>query len=139
MIYDLQRIFLEEGVQLPVLYGVDSVHGANYVGGATLFPQQINGAASFNRELVERMGAITAKDTRAVGAPWTFAPILDLATHPAWPRMYETFGEDPYLVSEMGVAIIKGYQGFPADLTNPTKVAACMKVRNSNADQGATW
>ena len=71
---------------VPPLYGIDSVHGANYVRGATLFPHQINAAATFNERLVEQMGAITAKDTRAAGITWNFAPILDVAVQPTWPR-----------------------------------------------------
>jgi hypothetical protein len=112
------------------------------------------------------MGAITAKDTRVVGAQWDFAPIADIATHPAWARVYEvrhggrmglrtrtvrdrhgrecawvrqTFGEDPYLTSEMVSSIIKGMQGFPADLKNPAKVAACMKVRAVRACPSRPW
>ena len=94
---------------------------------ATIFPQQIGAAATFNRELVKTMGAITAKDTRVIGSTWTFSPILDLATEPRWARVYETFGEDPYLVAELGAAIIRGYQGDPINLRDNTKVAACMK------------
>lgn len=144
IITTIQQIFEEEGV-LPVLYGIDSVHGANYIYHATIFPQQINAGASFNRELTEQMGAITAKDTRVVGIPWTFAPILDLATNPRFPRVYESFGEDPYTCGELGAALIKGYQGYPANLSNPTKVAACMKhfigygnPRSGN-DRSTSW
>lgn len=91
------------------------------------------------------MGAVTAKDTRVVGIPWTFSPILDLATAPIWPRVFETFGEDPYLVSELGVAIVQGYQGENNDISDPTKVAACMKhfigYGNSRTgqDQNPSW
>eukprot|EP00475_Leptophrys_vorax_P008301 TRINITY_DN1534_c0_g1_i1.p1 TRINITY_DN1534_c0_g1~~TRINITY_DN1534_c0_g1_i1.p1 ORF type:complete len:765 (-),score=180.80 TRINITY_DN1534_c0_g1_i1:524-2818(-) len=112
---------------IPVLYGLDSVHGANYVNNATIFPQQINAAASFNTKLVTRMGAITAKDTRSANIPWVFGPILGLLMQPSWPRVYETFGEDPHLISEMGSAIIKGLQGYPRKLNSCAKVAATMK------------
>eukprot|EP00736_Rhodelphis_marinus_P008728 Rmarinus@m.26209 len=124
LVADLQEIALDCG-EPPIVYGLDSVHGANYVRGAVIFPQQINAAASMNRELTEAMGRVTAKDTRAAGIPWTFAPILGIATSPSWPRVYETFGEDPFVASEMGVALINGLQGD--DLACDTCVAACMK------------
>ena len=89
MITELQTIFISEGSQIPMLYGMDSVHGAVFVDGATFFPQQIGAGATFNRDLVHQMGAITAKDSRLVGMPWVFAPILDLCTEPRWARVYE--------------------------------------------------
>lgn len=104
---------------IPSLYGIDSVHGANYIYGSTLFPQQINAAATFNPKLVEKQGEITAKDTRASGIEWLFAPILDIAVHPLWPRVFETFGEDPLLASAMGHAIIRGIQGVKEDGKTP--------------------
>ncbi|KAH9167626.1 hypothetical protein AeNC1_018120, partial [Aphanomyces euteiches] len=94
----------------PILYGVDSVHGANYVTKAVMFPQQINAGASFNRDLVQSMGHIAGRDTEAAGIPWIFGPILDVQSAKIWPRVYETFGEDPYLVTEMGHAIVHGLQ-----------------------------
>jgi len=145
MITDLQDVFTTEGSMIPILYGLDSVHGANYVKGAALFPQQINAAASFNRELTTLMGAVTAKDTRIHGIPWTFSPILDLAAMPIWSRVFETFGEDPYLISELGVAIIQGYQGQTNNISDPTKVAACMKHflgygnPRTGQDQNPSW
>eukprot|EP01137_Pigoraptor_chileana_P005602 Opistho-2@48886 len=123
----IQTACTQTGNKIPMVYGLDSVHGANYINGATLFPQQLAAAATFNRKLVEQMGAVTAKDTRAVGIPWAFAPILGIAVQPAWPRVYETFGEDPFLASEMGVAIINGMQGNPTNISDPSKVAACAK------------
>jgi beta-glucosidase len=72
---------------------LDSVHGANYVDGAILFPQQIGLAATFNKTKAYETGRITAKDTRAAGIPWVFTPILDIAVHKLWPRVYETYGE----------------------------------------------
>lgn len=110
VITQIQNTSITKGNKIPMIYGLDSVHGANYIQGSTIFPHQIMAAATFNRSLVQNMGAITAKDTRAVGIPWTFSPILGIATQPLWARVYETFGEDPYLASEMGVAIINGYQ-----------------------------
>jgi beta-glucosidase len=113
--------------QFAPIYGVDSVHGANYVDNATIFPQQINMGATFNRDLAVHFGDITARDTRATGIPWTFTPILDLGMQPTWPRQWETFSEDPYLTAELGKHVIHGIQGFDNDLSNPTKIAACMK------------
>jgi len=113
---------------LPPLYGIDSVHGANYIYGATLFPQQINAAASFNRELVWAMGRVQGKDTKAGGIPWLFAPILGINTQPLWSRSFETFGECPYLAAEMGKAIIRGIQtDSDPDFPGLPPAAACMK------------
>ncbi|ETW00493.1 hypothetical protein H310_07108 [Aphanomyces invadans] len=104
----------------PILYGLDSVHGANYVTHAVMFPQQINAAASFNRDLVTEMGHVTGRDTEAAGIPWIFGPILDVQTSKMWARAYETFGEDPYVVTELGRAIVHGLQ-------DNNTVAACFK------------
>lgn len=127
IVEQIQNMSIAKGSKIPMLYGLDSIHGANYIGNSTLFPQPINGASSFNRDLVQQQGAVTASDTRAVGIHWAFSPILGLAVQPQWPRVFETFGEDPFLVSEMGAAMIKGMQGFPADLSSDLRVAACMK------------
>ncbi len=89
---------------IPVIYGIDSIHGANYVQGATLFPQEIGMAATWNPELMKRGSEIAAMETRAAGIPWSFSPVLDIGRQPLWPRFYETFGEDPYLAKVMGVA-----------------------------------
>ncbi len=80
---------------IPVIYGIDSIHGANYVQGATLFPQEIGMAATWNPELMKRGSEIAAMETRAAGIPWSFSPVLDIGRQPVWPRFYETFGEDP--------------------------------------------
>ena len=110
---------------IPVIYGIDAIHGANYTLGATIFPQNIAMAATGNAELMQKVGEITAYEVRASGMPWNFNPVLDLARQPFWPRFFETFGEDPYVASVMGAAYIKGLQGD--DISNPVKVAACMK------------
>jgi beta-glucosidase len=115
----------ETRLGIPILYGIDSVHGANYVRGATLFPQNIAMAATGNVELIKRVGEITANETRAAGIPWNFSPVLGLARQPMWPRVFETFGEDAYVASVMGAAYIDGLQGD--DLSRSDKVAACMK------------
>lgn len=112
-------------LQIPVLYGVDAIHGATYTDGATFFPQQIAQAASWNRQVPFNGAKVTAYELGACNIPWNFSPVLDLGCDPRWPRIWETFGEDPYLVSEMGVQVIKGYQGD--DLKDPTTVAACLK------------
>ena len=110
---------------IPVIYGIDSIHGANYVLGATLFPQEIGMAATFNPELMKRAAEITAAETRAAGIPWSFSPVLDLGRNPVWPRFWETFGEDPYLASVMGVAFVRGLEG--SDPASQTAVASSLK------------
>lgn len=116
----IQEITMEENNGHPILYGLDSVHGANYVTGAIIFPQQINAGASFNPDLAFEMGRITARDTLAAGIPWVFGPILDISQNPLWSRTYETFGEDPYMVTVMGESVIRGLQ-------SNNQTAACMK------------
>ncbi len=127
----------------PVLYGVDAIHGANYVIGGTLFPQEIGLAATWNPALAEEMGKITAYETRASGVPWNFSPVLDLGRQPLWSRYFETLGEDPYLVSKMGDGLVKGYQGKSLD--DPYTVLSCMKhfvgysYPNSGRDRTPAW
>lgn len=127
----------------PLVFGLDSVHGAIYVEGATVFPHQINCAATFNVEATQEMGRITAKDTKAAGISWVFAPILGIAVQPAWSRVMETFGEDPHLASAMGAAIITGMQGGEdgvagGDLSSPQAAAACAKhfIAYSDSEDG---
>jgi beta-glucosidase len=96
---------------IPVIYGIDSIHGANYVQGAAIFPQEIGMAATWNPELMKRGSEIAAMETRAAGIPWSFSPVLDIGRQPLWPRFYETFGEDPYLAKVMGVAFVRGLEG----------------------------
>ena len=115
----------ETRLGIPIIYGIDTIHGANYVLGATIFPQNIAMAATGNVALMEKIGEITALETRAAGIPWNFDPVLDLARQPMWPRVFETFGEDPYIASTMGAAYIQGQQGD--DISSPVKVAVCMK------------
>ncbi len=110
---------------IPVIYGIDSIHGANYVQGATLFPQEIGMAATWNPELMKRAAEITAIETRAAGIPWSFSPVLDLGRNPLWPRFWETFGEDPYLAKVMGVAFVRGLEG--ADVASDDRVASSLK------------
>jgi beta-glucosidase len=112
-------------LKIPVLYGLDTIHGANYVQDATLFPQPLGMAATWNPQLVLEGSRIAAAETRAAGIPWTFSPVLDIGRQPLWPRLYETYGEDPYLASVMGAATIRGYQG--ADPSADTQVGATLK------------
>jgi len=112
-------------LNIPVIYGVDAVHGHNYMRGATIFPQNIAMAATWNRELVRRANEITAIEMRASGIPWNFSPVLDIGRQPLWSRFFETFGEDVFLVSEMGLAVVDGLQG--AEVGRPNRVAACGK------------
>ncbi|HEV8202784.1 MAG TPA: glycoside hydrolase family 3 N-terminal domain-containing protein, partial [Pyrinomonadaceae bacterium] len=110
---------------IPMIYGIDSIHGANYVRGATLFPQEIGMAATFNPELMKRAAEIAAIETRAAAIPWSFSPVLDLGRNPLWPRFWETFGEDPYLAKVMGVAFVRGLEG--SDVSADTHVASSLK------------
>jgi len=110
---------------IPVIYGIDSIHGATYLRGSTLFPQEIGMAATWNPELMKRGSEIAAMETRAAGIPWSFSPVLDIGRQPLWPRFYETFGEDPYLAKVMGVAFVRGLEG--SDVSAPDHVAASLK------------
>src|SRR5918994_861460 len=112
-------------LKIPVIYGIDSIHGANYVRGATLFPQEIGMAASWNPALMQRATEITAMETRAAAIPWSFSPVLDLGRQPLWPRFWETFGEDPYLAKVMGVAFVRGMEG--TNVADDKNVAASLK------------
>jgi len=121
----IQQMAATDRLKIPVIYGIDAMHGMNYVQGSTLFPAEIGMAATFNPELTYREAEITAYETRASYIPWDFSPVLDLGRNPLWPRIYETFGEDPYLAKTLGASVIKGYQG--SDVSNEYKVASCMK------------
>jgi beta-glucosidase len=110
---------------IPVIYGIDAIHGATYTKGSTLFPQALAVASTFNKNIAERIGEITAIETRASGIPWNFYPVMDLGRQPLWPRLWETFGEDVYLAQQLGMAYIKGAQGN--DVSHPDKLATCLK------------
>ncbi|EGZ24770.1 family 3 glycoside hydrolase [Phytophthora sojae] len=116
----IQNITMEENGGHPMIFGLDSVHGAALVSGAVKFGQEINGAASFNPDLVYAMGQFTARNTLAAGIPWSFVPILDKSSNPLWARTYETFGEDPYTISVMADAVVRGMQSVNGS-------AACLK------------
>ena len=125
LIRAIQESAAQTRLKIPVLYGLDTIHGANYVAGATLFPQPLGMAATWNPQLMLEGSRVAAAETRAAGVPWNFSPVLDIGRQPLWPRLFETFGEDPHLVSVMGAAAIRGYQGN--DLSSPQSVAATMK------------
>ena len=110
---------------IPVVYATDAVHGAHYTAGSTIFPHQITMAASWNPERVEKMAEITAYELRASNSPWNFAPVIDISWQAQWGRIYETFGEDPYLTSVMGSAFVSSAQGD--DIADPEKTAVCLK------------
>lgn len=126
LISNMQKVTLEKTRhKIPFLYCIDAVHGANYINGATLFPHNIGLAATWNPELVTECASVTAAQTRAAGIRYNFAPVLDVGRNQQWSRMGETFGEDTYLVTQMGSAAIQGFEGD--NVGDPSKVAACMK------------
>ena len=125
-IQELNRITFE-ATGTPTLYGLDHIHGTSYVLGGTLFPQEINIAASFNRDHAYNMGLVTAYESRAANVPWTFSPTMDLGRNPEWPRMWESFGEDTYVNAQMAVAEIRGMQGEDPNHVGPYHIAACAK------------
>src|SRR5271163_4964253 len=127
--HEIQRAIQAEAkttrLQIPVLYGIDSIHGTTYVEGGTLFPQPLAMAATWNPELMLRGSQISAAETRKAGMPWSFSPVLDVGRQPLWPRLYETFGEDTYLATVMGVATVRGYEGD--DISSPVHVSSSLK------------
>lgn len=123
---DIHAPYLKKEQNIPILYGIDAIHGVNYTVGGTLFPQEIGLAATWNPELARQMGEVTAYECRASGIPWNFSPVLDLGRQPLWSRHFETLGEDPVLGSQMGVALVEGYQGKSAQV-DAYHAAACLK------------
>ena len=114
-------------IGVPDIYGVDQNHGSTYTVGGTLFPQEINMAASFNRQLVREGAAVTAYESRACAIPWVYNPVMDLGRNPVWSRIWESFGEDPYVNGAMAVEMVKGYQGEDPNHVGPRNVASCLK------------
>lgn len=121
----IQQAAAKTRLKIPVIYGVDSIHGANYVQGATLFPQELGMASTWNPELMQKAAEITAMETRSAGIPWSFSPVLDVGRNAMWPRLWETFGEDPYLATVMGTAFVRGLEG--QDVSSGKHVAASLK------------
>src|SRR6266571_3737152 len=125
LVMQIQTAAKKTRLGIPVIYGIDSIHGANYVQGSTLFPQETGMAATWNPELMKRAAEISAVETRAVGIPWSFSPVLDIGRQPLWSRFWETFGEDPYLARVMGVAFVRGMEG--SDVASQDHVAVSLK------------
>lgn len=126
MISKIQDLATKETrLNIPVLYGIDAIHGATYTKDATLFPQAISMAATWNTEIAKLTGEITSYETKASGIPWNFYPVMDIGRQPLWSRLWETYGEDVYLASKMGESYIKGAQGN--DISAPDKLATCLK------------
>lgn len=124
LITEIQDAAKRTRLKIPVLYGLDHIHGVSYIAGGTLFPQPIAQAATWNRTLAYDAGVITAYESRAAGVPWTFSPALDLGTNPLWSRIWEGYGEDPYVISEMGTQFLKGVQN---PLGSKEKLAVSLK------------
>lgn len=114
-------------IGIPCVFGLDQNHGSTYTQGGTLFPQNINVAATFNREIARRSAEATASETRAVSIPWTYSPTVDLGRDARWPRIWENFGEDCYLSSEMGKAMVYGFQGEDPNNIDQYHIATSMK------------
>ncbi|MGN0214340.1 MAG: beta-glucosidase [Muribaculaceae bacterium] len=114
-------------IGIPCIYGVDQIHGTTYTLDGTLFPQSINMAATFNRELVRRGSEISAYETRACCIPWTYAPVMDLGRDPRWSRMWESYGEDCYVNAQMAVEAVKGFQGDDPNHVDQQHIATCIK------------
>ena len=125
-IAQIQKISMKR-IGIPCVFGLDQNHGSTYTQGGTLFPQNINVAATFNREIARRSAEATAYETRAVSVPWTYSPTVDLGRDARWPRIWENFGEDCYLSSEMGKAMVHGFQGEDPNHIDQYHISACMK------------
>jgi beta-glucosidase len=121
----LQKLAIENGNGIPLLFGIDAIHGHCFSKNGTVFPTQLALSSSWNRDLIEKVGRVTAIETAASGIHWTFSPVLCIGRDPRWGRIGETFGEDPYLIAELGRALIKGLQG--TDLSQPDSIMACAK------------
>ena len=125
-IAEIQDVAINETrLGIPVIYGIDAVHGHNYLLGGTVFPQNIGMAATWNPGLVRQANEITALEMRASGIPWNFSPVLDIGRQPLWSRFFETFGEDVHLTTQLGLAAVEGLQG--EDTGGSARVAACLK------------
>ena len=125
-IAQIQKISMKR-IGIPCVFGLDQNHGSTYTQGGTLFPQNINVAATFNREIARRSAEATAYETRAVSIPWTYSPTVELGRDARWPRIWENFGEDCYLSSEMGKAMVYGFQGEDPNNIDQYHIATSMK------------
>jgi beta-glucosidase len=125
MMQAVQEAAAKTRLQIPVLYGIDAIHGATYTQGATLFPQALNMAATFNPDLAFKEGEVTAREVRVSGQQWNFYPVMDIGRQPLWSRLWETYGEDVHLAGVLGAAYIKGHQG--EDFSAADKAPTCLK------------
>lgn len=126
MVKQIQDISMQE-LGIPTIFGLDMIHGATYLSDGTFFPQEINLAATFNREYAFKLGEVMAYETRAAMVPWIFSPVMDLGRDPRWPRHWESWGEDPYLQAEMSVAETIGAQGTDPNNIDLDHVAVSIK------------
>ncbi len=120
-----EKALKETGI--PVIYGIDAIHGATYTAGATFFPQEIGMAATFNPSLMEKGSAVAAYETKASNIGWVFSPTMDLGRDARWSRQWESYGEDVYLNAQMAIASVRGYQGTDKNSIGKNNVAACLK------------
>ena len=125
-IEQIQKISMKR-IGIPCVFSLDQNHGSTYTQDGTLFPQNINVAATFNREIARHSAEATAYETRAVSVPWTYSPTVDLGRDARWPRIWENFGEDCYLSSEMGKAMVYGFQGEDPNNIDQYHIATSMK------------
>jgi len=134
----LTRIAVEESrLDIPIIYGIDHMHGASYLSGSTIFPHNINLGATFDESHSFETARITAIESADLGHHWTFAPVLDLGLNPNWPRFWETYGEDPHLASVMGAAYVRGYQ--ENEEIAPYRTAATSKHFLAYSDPQSGW
>ncbi|UOQ98595.1 glycoside hydrolase family 3 C-terminal domain-containing protein [Hymenobacter sp. 5317J-9] len=134
----LQRIALRESrLQVPILYGIDHMHGASYVSGTAIFPHNLNLGATFNPDLARQTARATVLESADLGHRWLFAPVLDLGVNTYWPRLYETYGEDPLLAATMGAAFVREAQNNSE--IAPYKIAACAKHFLGYSDPRNGW
>ncbi|MCP4396220.1 MAG: glycoside hydrolase family 3 protein, partial [bacterium] len=124
-IIELQKTAEQTRLGIPLIFGIDAIHGHGFWPGATVFPTQLGVASSWNPEILEEMGRVTAREMAVTGLFWTFSPVLCLARDLRWGRINETFGEDPYLLGVLGAALVRGLQG--KELSDADSVLACAK------------
>jgi len=135
MLDRFQGLAAESRLGIPLMYGIDAVHGHNNVVGATIFPHNVALGATGNPDLVQEIAHITAKEVRATGINWTFDPCVANSRDERWGRAYESYGEDPTLIAALGSAQVAGYQG--ASLNSQDAIAACTK--HYIGDGAPTW
>lgn len=126
MMVKVQEMSMKE-IGIPCIFGLDQIHGVTYILGGTLFPQNINIAASFNPAHARKAGEVTAYETRAASVPWSFSPVVDLGRDPRWSRQWENFGEDPLMNSVFGTEAVLGMQGDDPNHVDQKHIAACVK------------